>query len=107
MTAMTMLVTRRGASLCALIAVSAAFLLCGVASAGSTYPAPVSKAFMKACTKAGVDGSSFSKSKVTAYCAAALKCVESKMTLSQFVKSKANDRVIAGCETSAAKQVFT
>ncbi len=99
--------SRRIVAVLALAAIAATFLLAGVAAAKTSYPSAVRKAFTTTCVKVAVSGDKVSKAQATAYCKAALVCIERKLTLSQFAKSSANSRVVKACEKSAAKKAFS
>jgi hypothetical protein len=108
MTLTPLFLTRRIAAVLALAAIAATFLLAGVAAAKTTYPSAVRKAFLSTCVKAALKSEgSVSKADATAYCQAALVCIEGKLSLSQFAKVSTSDPVITKCEKSAAKQVFS
>jgi hypothetical protein len=108
MTVTPLFLTRRAAAILALAAIAATFLLAGVAAAKTSYPSAVRKAFTSTCVKAAMkSSSSISKSDATAYCSAALVCIEGKLSLAEFSAIKTTDPVIASCEKKAAKQAFS
>jgi hypothetical protein len=106
MTLMPLLSTRRAAAFLALAAIAATFLLAGVAAARTSYPSPVRTAFRTSCVKAALAQGGIGKADATAYCNAALVCIESKLSLAQFTKISSTDPVVRSCEKAAAKKVF-
>lgn len=108
MTASTMYIPRRAAAFLALAAIAATFLLFAASSAvAATYPANIKKVFMTNCVKSATAGGNVTKSDAKAYCAAALSCIEAKMSLSAFASASTKNPIIKGCEKSAAKKVFS
>lgn len=108
MTVTPMLLSRRAAAFCALVAIAATFLLAGATVAQAAgYPSSIRNAFNKSCIKAAAAGGQVSKSDATKYCNSALVCIEGKLTLAQFAKVTAKNKVVVACEKAAAKKVFS
>jgi len=83
---MSLISSRRPALVAGLVTVSLAGVA-AVPAAASNYPANVQKAFMSSCEKAAIKAGNVSKADAKTYCGTALKCLEGKLTVKQFVQA--------------------
>jgi hypothetical protein len=108
---------RRATALVAAFALAASLLLAGLVAApafSANYPTGQKKAFMKSCVPAAVSssGGNLSKAQATQYCRSALKCIEAKLTLSQFETAVSapkshNGKIVNRCEKRAIAEVLS
>jgi hypothetical protein len=119
MSAALLSLPRRTAALAAIAALVASLLFAGFVaapanSASHHYPAAQKKAFMKSCVPAAVKSASgsFTKAQATRYCASALSCIESKLSLKAFIKAAGapathDGKIVVKCEKQAAADALS
>jgi hypothetical protein len=87
-----------------------AIMVAGVGTAGAKqrrYPSAIEKTFQKSCVKSAKasSGGKLTNQQVSDYCKYTLRCIEARMTLTQFEKNPGGKTVMA-CEKVGARKAL-